>query len=84
MTLWRDPLDELIDGLERSVATSTAGYHRPFDLVLMQRVVGTILFGSEEAQARMETEPWYHEWQRQWGRFTASRSFVHGTADNEP
>lgn len=76
MALWRDPLDELIDELDRAVPTAAAGDHELFDLVLMQRYVSAILYGSDEERARMETEPWYQEWQTQWERFTARRSFL--------
>jgi hypothetical protein len=71
MALWRDPLDDLIDELERAVPVGTATDHDLFDLVLMQRWVATVLYGSEEDQKRMESEPWYAEWMKQWDRFRA-------------
>jgi hypothetical protein len=71
MALWRDPLDDLIDELERSAPAGPVVDHDLFDLVLMQRWTTTVLYGSEEDQARMESEPWYAEWIRQWDRFTA-------------
>jgi hypothetical protein len=71
MALWRDPLDDLIDELERAVPAAQATDNDLFDLVLMQRWVATILYGSEEDCLRMESEPWYAEWTRQWDRFTA-------------
>jgi hypothetical protein len=68
MALWRDPLDDLIDELERAVPAAPATHHDLFDLVLMQRWVATVLDGSDEDRARMESEPWFHEWTAQLDR----------------
>jgi hypothetical protein len=78
MALGRDPLDDLIDGLDRSVPTAAVSDCQLPDLVLMQRLTTTLLYGSDDERAHMETEPWYHEWQRQRDRFTTGRSFIHG------
>lgn len=74
MALWRDPLDDLIDELERAVPAVPVADPDLFDLVLMQRYTTTVLYGSEEDLARMESEPWYPEWMAQWERFTQPAS----------
>jgi hypothetical protein len=74
MGLLRDPLDELIEGLEQAVPPSSSVDNDIFDLVLMQRWTTTILYGSHEDQERMESEPWYHEFMAQLERFNARRA----------
>lgn len=50
MALWRDPLDELIDGLERT---------RVLDE--LQWAAGVILWGSEEERARVMHAQRFHD-----------------------
>jgi hypothetical protein len=59
MALWRDPLDELIDGLEQAVPPPCAATTDVVDLVSFQLFVTTILYGSDEQRERMHSEPWY-------------------------
>ena len=76
MALWCDPLDELIDQLDRAIPASPPGDHALFDLVLMQRWTTTFLYGDDEPRAQMEREPWYQEWLAQWQRFTARPTVI--------
>ena len=69
MALWRDPLDELIDELERAVPAGSVASHDLFDLALMQRWTTVVLYGTDDDRARMQTEPWYQEWTAQLDRF---------------
>ena len=63
MALWRDPLDELIDDLERTVpagkATDAAEIRRVLDE--LQWAAGVILWGSEEEQARVMHTQRFHD-----------------------
>jgi len=81
MALWRDPLDELIDELDRAVPPAPATDNDLFDLVLMQMWATTVLYGSDEDRARMGSQPWYHEFMAQLERFNARRRQVTGTHD---
>jgi hypothetical protein len=57
MALWRDPLDELIDDLERTLAPDARGTLQipPFEDV--QLLVGAILYGTKEDRARADRDP---------------------------
>jgi hypothetical protein len=81
MILWRDPFDELIDELERALPPAPATDHGLFDLVLMQQFMTTLLYGSNDDRARMESQPWYHELMAQLERFNARQRQVAGTHD---
>lgn len=60
MALWRDPLDELIDELERAVPTATPGDNAILPrLEDLQAVIGPILFASKEEQGRIFADPQY-------------------------
>ena len=84
MALWRDPLDELIDELERAVPPPSATENDLFDLVLMQQFTTTLLYGSDADRARMESQPWYHKFMAQLERFTArQRQVREHTTDRE-
>jgi hypothetical protein len=55
MALWRDPLDELIDDLERTLpqARTTCTIHEVQQALLEQQwAVGVILWDSDEERAR--------------------------------
>lgn len=61
MALWRDPLDELIEDLERALPETTGptlqeSLPRLEDL---QAVISPILFGTEEERKRNLTDPEY-------------------------
>ena len=63
MALWRDPLDDLIDGLERALPTDTAAAAGQssaaddFPLVELHILVQIVIQGSEEERARLDTDP---------------------------
>jgi hypothetical protein len=63
MALWRDPLDELIDGLERTLpqaeATDATEIRRVLDE--LQWAAGVILWGSEEERARVMHAQRFHD-----------------------
>jgi hypothetical protein len=80
MPLWRGPLDELIDDLER-VAPMASGpvsdVIPPFDDV--QLLVSAILWGTEEECARVERDPRMQAVLAYYERFAA-----HQKASDEP
>jgi hypothetical protein len=58
MPLWRDPLDELIDDLDRVTPAATGSVTDvipPFEDV--QLLVSAILWGDDEERARVERDP---------------------------
>jgi hypothetical protein len=58
MPLWRDPYDELIADLERTVQPATAGVENWSDvLVGSQIAIAAVLSGSPEQQERAELDP---------------------------
>jgi hypothetical protein len=67
MALWRDPLDELIDDLERAVPAAAAPPVRGVRLEDLQWFVGEILWRENwdepmtpDEVARFEQDPRYH------------------------
>jgi hypothetical protein len=63
MALWRNPLDELIDDLERTLpqAKATCTIHEVQQVLLEQQwAVGVILWGSEEEKARVMHTQRFH------------------------
>jgi hypothetical protein len=68
MALWRDPLDELIDDLERAVPAAAAPPVRGVRLETLQWFLSVILWRDNwdeemtpEEVARFEQDPRYHE-----------------------
>lgn len=59
MALWRDPLDELIDELDRAVPTASNGHQTIPRLEDLQTVFAPILFASKEEQERIFADPQY-------------------------
>jgi hypothetical protein len=58
MALWRDPLDELIGDLERTLPPDRGRDHLDLlPLEDMQKLICAILYGTEEDRARVEKEP---------------------------
>ena len=59
MPLWRDPFDELIDDLERSLpqARSVGPVDYQAALIGCQLIVAAILHGTEEDRLRAERDP---------------------------
>ena len=65
-SLWRDPLDELIEDLEQVLpATASSADLDQQRLLDTQRMVSLVLDGTEEEQERAKTEPWYRRYE-QW------------------
>jgi hypothetical protein len=64
MSLWHDPLDELIDDLEHALpqARTTYTVHEMQRALLEQQwAVGVILWGSEEEQTRVMHTQRFHD-----------------------
>ena len=59
MALWRDPLDELIDELDRAAPKEPASDPSIPRLEDVQAVIGPILFASREEQERIFADPQY-------------------------
>ena len=59
--MWRDPLDELIDDLERVAPDHQEAF--PFDAI--QAIADAVLYGSPEEAASLEADPAYQRWVRQ-------------------
>ena len=62
--MWRDPLDELIDDLERVSPDD----HERFPLEMIQAIADAVLYGSPEEVEALTADPAYQRWLR---RFTA-------------
>lgn len=61
MALWRDPLDELIDELERAVPTEPGRYAVLPTLEDLQAVITPMLSASKEQQERIFADPQYQQ-----------------------
>jgi hypothetical protein len=61
MALWRDPLDELIDELDRTVPGGSVGDHAIPRLEDFQTVMTPLLFASKEEQERIFADPQYQK-----------------------
>ena len=61
--MWRDPLDELIDDLERAIPEARFDFHLVF--LKQQQLTDAILYGTPEEVARLEADPVIQEWYRQ-------------------
>jgi hypothetical protein len=57
MALWRDPIDELIEELERALPIAPTGGDALPRLEDLQMVIVPILFASKEEQARIFADP---------------------------
>jgi hypothetical protein len=55
MTLWHDPLEELISGLERALPAKTWTEIPPFEVFCL--VTDVLLFGTAEEWRQMEQSP---------------------------
>jgi hypothetical protein len=76
--VWRDPLDELIEELERALPpTADPSGHLP-RLEDLQAVISPILFGTKEQQERLFADPAYQRLSD-----TVMRQLA-GTRDNRP
>ena len=65
--MWRDPLDELIDDLERAAPDPAAASGGMFPFLKLQALTDAILYGTEEQVARLKTDPEYQRWSQQRG-----------------
>jgi hypothetical protein len=54
--MWRDPLDELIEDLERALPSTPGRYEMLPRLEDLQRMVSVALYGTNEDRARAEKE----------------------------
>lgn len=61
MALWRDPLDELIDDLER-VAPDTRSNVSLFPIEKLQQLIDAILYGRNEEVESLKADPAYQRW----------------------
>jgi hypothetical protein len=61
MALWRDPFDELIDELDRTVPRDSAGDTEIPRLEDLLAVIAPILFAPKEDQARIFADPQYQQ-----------------------
>lgn len=60
--MWRDPLEELIDTLETALPAISPNPHEVLPrLEDLQIVMSPFLFGTADAQARMEASPLYRK-----------------------
>lgn len=59
MALWRDPLDDLIDELDRAVPATSNGHQTIPRLEDLQTVFTPILFASKDEQERIFADPQY-------------------------
>jgi hypothetical protein len=59
MALWRDPLDDLICELERSLPSDYSTGHPSADFMDLQVVMDVILYGGDEQQRRLKVMPEY-------------------------
>jgi hypothetical protein len=59
VSMWRDPLDELIEDLEHALPSAPARYQFLPRLEDLQAVISPILFGTEEEQERLLADPNY-------------------------
>ena len=59
--MWRDPLDELIEDLERALPSTPAPYEMSPRMEDLQRMVSVALYGTDEDRARAEKEKWYQD-----------------------
>ena len=57
MALWRDPLDELIDDLERALPPDARGTLQILPIEDVQALIYAILYSTEENRARAYQEP---------------------------
>ena len=62
--MWRDPLDELIDDLERALPAPSPQADAAMSLEDLQHYVSVALYGTEDARARAKREPWYDRVER--------------------
>ncbi len=83
--MWRDPLDELIDDLERAIPEARFDFRLVF--LKQQQLTDAILYGSAEEVARLEADPVIQESRRQWaearGRSPTDRPAVSGPASRD-
>ena len=63
-SMWRDPLDELIDDLERAIPEARFDFHRVF--LKQQQLTDAILYGTPEEVARLEADPVIQEDRRRY------------------
>jgi hypothetical protein len=66
-SMWRDPLDELIESLEATLPPSSGGgpYKILPDIADLEKVINPFLFGSIEDQRRIEKDPLFDKVMRQ-------------------
>ena len=61
----RDPLDELIDDLERLVPRAASLSH-DWQFAFIQRMVETFVYGTNDEIEAFERDPDYQTWTRYW------------------
>jgi hypothetical protein len=61
-SMWRDPLDELVEDLERLAPAPrpTLDYHE--QLLNLQRFTDAILYGSDNEVEALKADPAYQQW----------------------
>jgi hypothetical protein len=64
--MWREPLDELIEDLERLVPDSRNAHRDLFPIEKLQQWTDTILYGSDDEVAALKRDPEHQRWIRHW------------------
>jgi hypothetical protein len=60
--MWRDPLDELVDDLERLAPSQRPSSGYDVQLLRLQRLTDAILYGSADQVAALMADPAYQQW----------------------
>lgn len=84
-SMWRDPLDELIDDLARAAPDPQGASGNLFPFEQLTRLTDAILCGSPEEVEMLMADPAYQEWIRQSraARSKAERPVVSGLAERD-
>lgn len=61
-SMWRDPLDELIDDLERATPDPRSASGDLFPLEKLTQLTDAILYGSDEEVESLKADPEYQQW----------------------
>jgi hypothetical protein len=72
MALWRDPLDDLIGELERSLPSDYGAGHPSADFMDLQVVMDVILYGGKEQQRLLKSMPEHERMTRRFKRMGLS------------
>jgi hypothetical protein len=62
--MWRDPLDELIDDLERASPASRSASADLLPIEKLQQITDLILYGRPDEVETLTSDPTFQEWMR--------------------